>query len=143
MKTRYFALLMGLAFLVAGLLGFVPALRTVEADMPPLMVESHYGMLLGLFPVNLLHNLVHVLFGIWGVLAYRGFGAARLYAAVVAIGYGLLTVMGFFPVLNTVWGIVPIYGNDVWLHAAIAIVAAIFASMRATAPVAADYRGRR
>lgn len=130
MKTRYFALVMGLAFLVIGGLGFVPGLRTIDADMPSLALEQHYGLLFGLFPVNWLHNVVHLLFGIWGVLAWRSYGAARVYAMLVALSYALLTVLGFFPTLATLAGLVPLYGNDVWLHAAIALVAAIFVSLR-------------
>lgn len=143
MKTRYFALLMGIVFLAAGVLGFIPALRTEGVDMPPLQIPDHYGLLLGLFPVNILHNAVHILFGIWGVLAYRSFGAARGFAIVVALSYALLTVLGLIPGTETLWGFVPIYGHDVWLHAAIAVVAAIFASMRSPRPVAADYGLRR
>jgi hypothetical protein len=76
--------------------------------------------------VNTLHNLVHLLFGVWGVLAYASFDASRVYARVVAIAYAVLAIMGLFPHLNTVWGLIPIHGNDVWLHAVIAIAAAYF-----------------
>lgn len=83
-------------------------------------------MLFGLFPVNVLHNLVHILFGAWGLVAARSLGAARTYARVVAIAYALLTIMGLIPATNTTFGLVPIYGHDVWLHALLAIVAAYF-----------------
>jgi hypothetical protein len=84
------------------------------------------GYLLGLFPVNVLHNLIHILFGIWGIVAYRRFADSRMYARGVAIIYGIFTIMGLIPVLNTAFGLVPIYGNDIWLHGLIAIVSAIF-----------------
>ncbi len=137
MRTRYFALALGIGFLAAGVLGFVPALRTSPAGLPPLQWDAHYGLLLGLFPVNVLHNAVHLLFGLWGVLAYRSFGAARGYAGVVAIVYAVLTLMGVFVPTNTVWGLVPIFGHDVWLHAVIAVAAAIFAMLPARRPLAA------
>lgn len=132
MKTRYFALILGLAFLAIGILGFVPTLRTVESDMPAIDQAQHYGLLFGLFAVNWLHNLGHLAFGAWGVLAYYSFGAARIYAAAVAVVYAVLTVMGLVPGLNVLFGAVPLYGNDVWLHAIIAIVAAVFASQSMT-----------
>ena len=44
----------------------------------------------------------------------------------VAVIYALLAVMGLIPGLNTTFGLVPIYGHDVWLHALLAIVAAYF-----------------
>lgn len=144
MKTRYFALILGLVFLAIGILGFVPALRTTAPDMPPLAMDQHYGLLFGLFPVNWLHNVVHILFGLWGVLAYRSYGGARTYAISVAVIYAVLTLMGFFPVLQTTFGLVPLYGHDIWLHAAIAIAAAIFASMREEVrTTGADYGVRR
>src|SRR5688500_11854107 len=144
MSTRYFALVLGIAFLLVGIMGFIPALLT-----PPAVGGGHehnltvtgpgHGYLLGLFHVNVLHNIVHLVFGAWGVFAYfASFDAARLYARVVAISYGLLTIMGLIPQLNTVFGLVPIHGHDVWLHAVIALAAAYFgwatAPARATRP---------
>ena len=84
---------------------------------------------MGLLPVNLLHNLVHVLFGILGVVAFAGSIAPRLYAQIVAVAYGLLFVLGLFPATNTLFGLVPIYGNDVWLHLVLGGVAAYFGFM--------------
>lgn len=132
MKTRYFALILGLAFLAIGILGFIPTMRTVEPDMPAIDQSQHYGLLFGLFAVNWVTNALHLLFGIWGVLAYYSFGAARVYAAVVAVVFAILTVMGFFVGFRILFGTAPLYGNDVWLHAIIAVVAAIFASQSVT-----------
>jgi hypothetical protein len=88
-----------------------------------------YGNALGLFPVNTLHNIVHLLFGVWGLLAYRSFGGARTYARAVAIVYALFIVMGLIDGLNTTFGLVPLYGNDVWLHILLALPAAYFGFM--------------
>jgi hypothetical protein len=120
MNIRYFALVYGAVFLLVGVAGFVPLLLTPSAT------PAATGLLFGLFPVNALHNLVHVAFGIWGLLAFRGFGAARVYARTVAVVYAVFVVMGLIPVLNTVWGLVPLYGHDIWLHAVLAAVAAWF-----------------
>jgi hypothetical protein len=91
-----------------------------------LTMHNGYGHELGLFPINILHNIVHLLFGIWGVLAYRSYAGARTYFRAVAIIYGLLTILGLLPATNTTFGLIPIYGNDVWLHALLALVAAYF-----------------
>ncbi|RYG71491.1 DUF4383 domain-containing protein [bacterium] len=127
-----FALVYGIAFALAGLGGFVPGLNQMHGDHSGLAVEGPgHGYLLGLFHVNVLHNLIHLAFGIWGLIAWRGgFGASRTYGRGVAVIYGLFTVMGLIPVLNTVFGLVPIHGNDVWLHALLAIVAAVFGFSR-------------
>jgi hypothetical protein len=38
----------------------------------------------------------------------------------------LLAILGLIPATNTMFGLVPIYGNDVWLHAGTALIAAYF-----------------
>ena len=126
MPVRYFALIYGILFLIVGIAGFVPGLVIPAAPPAEAPVDTGFGRLFGLFPVNWLHNLVHIGFGIWGLAAYRTFSAARLYARAVAVIYAILTVMGLIPVLNTFFGLVPLYGHDVWLHALLAIVAAYF-----------------
>jgi hypothetical protein len=49
-----------------------------------------------------------------------------VYARDVALIYALLTILGLIPATSTTFGLVPIYGNDVWLHAVLAAVAAYF-----------------
>jgi Domain of unknown function (DUF4383) len=128
MNTQMFARIYGIVFLIVGVGGFIPGL-TQPHDHPGLTVEAMSGMELGLFPVNVLHNIVHLAFGVWGLVAARSFDGARLYARAVAIIYALLTVLGLIPATNTAFGLVPIYGNDVWLHALLAAVAAYFGFM--------------
>ncbi|MBY0430586.1 MAG: DUF4383 domain-containing protein [Rhodospirillales bacterium] len=136
MRTRYFALVFGIAFLAAGILGFIPQLLTPPIGAPPLRVNSFYGVLLGLFPVNVLHNLVHILLGLWGLAAWRSFPAARNYARGVAVIYAVLAVFGLIPGLATLFGLVPLFGHDIWLHAVSAAIAAYFgwAPMPAASP---------
>ena len=50
----------------------------------------------------------------------------RVYARALAVFYGLLAVLGLIPAMNTLFGLVPIHGHDVWLHAGTALVAAYF-----------------
>jgi hypothetical protein len=130
MATRRFALIMGIIFLLVGVMGFIPQLLVSPADHPHgqhgVTVNQFEGYLLGLFHVNILHSLVHVLFGIMGIAMARRWDSARSYARIVAISYGLLTIMGLIPGLNTVFGLIPIHGHDVWLHAVIALAAAYF-----------------
>jgi hypothetical protein len=74
---RGFALVFAIVYLVVGILGFVPALVQPADHAPDLAVQAYHGRLLGLFPVNLLHNGVHLLIGIWGIAASRALPAAR------------------------------------------------------------------
>lgn len=107
------AMIFGVVFLLVGILGlFVEGGMGMEADM------ETAPRLLGLFPVNLLHNLVHLAFGVWGLLASRSHSASRGYGRIGAIIYGLLVVIAF--VDPTTFGLIPIGGNDIWLHAVLA-----------------------
>jgi hypothetical protein len=125
MSKRRFATILGLLFLLAGILGFVPALIW-PAQGGALATDSPHGLLLGIFPVNPAHNGAHILFGLWGLAAARSAGAAMLYARAVAILYALLTLMGMIPGLDDLFGLMPLYGNDIWLHLGIAATAAYF-----------------
>ena len=126
MNTRYFALVYGVVFLLVGIAGFIPALVTTPEPGAEVLAETGHGRLFGLFPINFWHNLVHIAFGVWGLAAYRTFFAARTYARSVAVIYAVLAVMGLIPVLNTTFGLIPLYGHDVWLHILLAAVAAYF-----------------
>ena len=131
MATRYFALVAGIAYVLVGLLGFVPgATQGPPADAPGLTMANGYGYLLGLFPINVVHNVVHLVIGVLGLVAYyRGFDWSRLFARGTAMFYGILAVMGLIPGLSTTFGLIPIFGHDIWLHALTAVVAAYFGWM--------------
>jgi hypothetical protein len=126
MSTRYFSLVLGIIFLLVGIAGFVPGLLHSPEPAADVQVTQSFGRLMGLFPVNALHNVVHIIFGIWGIAAYRSYTGARGYSKAVAIIYAVLAIMGIIPGLNTTFGLIPLYGHDIWLHAVIAIAAAYF-----------------
>jgi hypothetical protein len=148
MKTSTFALLIGIAYLGAGLLGLIPAaLVPPPIDAPPTNFTLLYGYLLGLFPVNLLHSLVHLVIGAWGLSAWSGRSSSVSFARGLAVLYGVLAVMGMIPMLNTTLGMLPIHGNDVWLHGLTAVIAAYFgwrqsAAMRERRHILGDRRQR-
>jgi hypothetical protein len=102
------------------------------ADAPPLRLDLLYGYLLGVFPVNVAHSAVHLAIGAWGLLAWRAdhqgrrIGSPKMYARILAVVYGVLALLGLVPALNTLFGLVPIHGHDVWLHAGTAVAAAYF-----------------
>ena len=127
MAIRTFALLFAVIFGMIGALGFVPgAVHAVPPEAPPLAVDDGYGLLLGWFPVNVLHNLIHLLFSVLGLAAFAGYMLPVTYARLVAVSYAALALMGLFPVLNTTFGLVPIYGGVVILHLGLAAVATYF-----------------
>lgn len=126
MNTRTFALIFGIVFLLIGAGGFIPGILQPGVPDPGLTMTHGYGHELGLFPVNTIHNIAHLLFGVWGLLVYKSYPRSVSYFRVVAISYGLLTVLGLLEPTKTGAGYIPLYGNDVWLHALLALVAAYF-----------------
>lgn len=68
----------------------------------------------GLFPINFLHNLVHLVLGMWAVVAARSYSGARSYALLAGALYIVLAVLGVFSPHG--FGLVPLGGNDIWLH---------------------------
>ncbi|HEX6939239.1 MAG TPA: DUF4383 domain-containing protein [Longimicrobiales bacterium] len=107
------AQIIGWIFIIAGVIGFFDTGFGMEADM------AMADRLLGIFPVNFLHNLVHLGSGIWGVWAASRFDRARSYARILGVVYLVLVVLAFFT--PTFFGLMPIGGNDIWLHLLLAI----------------------
>jgi hypothetical protein len=112
------AQIFGVVFILLALVGFYAGGMNMEAD------PATAPMILGQFPVNLLHSIVHLLFGIWGLAASRSFTGARQYAQIAGVIYLVLAVVGYF--MPDGFGLIPLGGNDVWLHLALgAILAAV------------------
>ena len=110
-----------------GGVGFIPGLKSPPPlAAPHLMIEGGYGLLLGWFPVNWAHNLVHLGIGIGGWSASHSMADARGFARGLTIFYAGLTVMGVVPALNSMFGVIPLFGHDIWLHAGTAALAAYF-----------------
>ena len=127
MTSRDFARVIGFVFLAVGVLGFVPGLKWPPPIWAPHMtMDGAYGLLLGLFPVNWIHNLVHLTIGLVALSASRTISDSRKFSRGLAIFYGALAVMGLIPTLNSTFGLIPLFGHDVWLHAVTAAFAAYF-----------------
>jgi hypothetical protein len=128
MNARTFALIFGIVFLAVGVLGFGVVPSLLEHTSGEGLEKG--GMLLGLFHVNGYHNIVHLLFGVWGLAASRSTSGAVGYFKVVAVVYILLAVLGLIPATAGGFGLIPLGGNDVYLHAALGAVAAFFGFVR-------------
>lgn len=107
-------------FLLVGVLGFVPGVTTHYDDMT--FAGHHSGaQLLGLFGVSVLHNLVHLAFGIAGLALARTFGGARAFLVGGGVVYLVLTVYGFLVDRHDDANIVPLDQADNWLHLVLGI----------------------
>jgi hypothetical protein len=121
MDLKLLARVFGVVFVLVGILGFVPGV-THHHDDPNVTVKASEGMLLGIFHINVLHNLVHILFGVWGLAAGGSFAGARAYFRGVGVIYAVLAVLGLISAgnINRTFGLIPIEGADVALHAILA-----------------------
>ncbi len=134
MKERNFTLILGIVFVLLGLAGFVPGLVSMPAgaapniplDAPSVTFDEQYGYLFGLFPTNLLHNLVHVAVGLLGIASSTNTSNTRLFNRSYAIVYALMAFMGLFPYGNTMFGLMPIHGYNIWFNAVTAVAAAYY-----------------
>ena len=111
MNSKTFALIFGVVFLLIGFLGFVPSF-------------TPNGNLLGIFQVNALHNMVHVLSGLVAIVAaMAGLYYAKLYFKVFGVVYALVTVLGFLTGDGLIGGLLPVNMADNLLHVVIAVAA--------------------
>jgi hypothetical protein len=111
--NRLFALVVGVVFLLVGILGFI--------------LDPTKGALLGLFDVNIVHNLVHLVVGILGIAAAFT-GWSRYYNWGLGIVYLLVGILGFIPALNPngdLLGIMALNLEDNILHLLVGGAAAL------------------
>jgi len=118
--SRLFALLVGVMFLLVGVLGFVPGVTT-SYDQLSLAGHESGALLLGLFAVSVLHNLVHLAFGVAGVLMARTTKLARAYLIGGGIIYAVLWVYGLVIDQDSAANFVPVNTADNWLHLGLAV----------------------
>lgn len=127
------AQIFGVVFILVAIVGFTATgMSNMEAD------PARAPHLVGMFPVNVLHNVVHLLFGIWGLVASRTFGGARGYARIAGVLYLVLAAVGY--ISPNGFGFVPLGGNDIWLHGVLGVVlaAAGFTARELRPPVQAS-----
>lgn len=123
MQVRYCALILGILFLLLGLAGFMPGFISGPASAFP---GPGYGYVLGLFPTNYLHNAIGILVGLWGIAAFTSLGGAIAFNQAFSVIYGAQAVLGLLPFAKTLFGMMPLYGNNVWLSVLTAGIAFYF-----------------
>lgn len=108
------ALVVGAVYLLIGIIGYF---MTGFSNF--FTYES--GERLLVFEINGMHNLVHLVIGIAGLLLARTLAGARTYGWVLAIVYGAAFVYGLFAV-NAEWDFLSLNWADNWLHLITALV---------------------
>jgi hypothetical protein len=112
---RTATLAVGATFLLVGILGFIPG---ITSNYDQLSFASHDSMakLIGLFQVSVLHNIVHLLFGLVGIAAARRNDTARAYLIGGGVIYLVLTVYGLVIDKMSSANFVPLNSADNILH---------------------------
>ena len=118
--AQYGAFAFGGAFTLVGILGFIPGITTNVDDMTFAGNDSG-AELLGIFQVSVLHNLVHLLFGLVGLWAARLCTTARVYLLASGLIYLVLFVYGMVVDRDSDANFVPVNSADDWLHLVLAI----------------------
>ncbi|MBC7301021.1 MAG: DUF4383 domain-containing protein [Nocardia sp.] len=109
------ALAVGAVFLLVGVLGFIPGITTDYDSLQWAGHESH-AQLFGIFTVSVLHNVVHLLFGVLGLIAAASAGAARTFLLVGGVIYLALWLYGLLVDQHSDANFVPLDDADNWLH---------------------------
>jgi hypothetical protein len=109
------AAIVGVVFLLVGVLGFIPGITTNFGDLSFAGHESD-ARLFGLFQVSILHNIVHLLFGIAGLALARTAAQARTYLVFGGVIYLVLFVYGLIVGQESAANFVPVNTADDILH---------------------------
>lgn len=119
--VRAVALLFGAVFLLIGVAGFIPGLTTDYGDLA-FAGEESTAELFGILQVSVLHNLVHLLFGVAGVAMARTETGARTYLVSAGTIYLVLWIYGLIVTGGDGKGnFIPVNNEDNWLHLALSL----------------------
>ncbi len=101
----------GIIFVLVGILGFIPGITS-------------NGHLLGIFEVNTLHNIIHLLTGIIALMVAGDHMKSKSFFKIFGVVYGIVTIVGFLQGDN-VLGLFGVNMADNLLHLVITVVALV------------------
>ncbi|MDI2097888.1 DUF4383 domain-containing protein [Ruicaihuangia caeni] len=119
------SMIYGIVFLVVGIAGFIPGITT-NYDTMQFAGHDSEALLLGLFQVSILHNIVHILFGIAGLAFARSVTGSRGFLIWGGVIYAVLWLYGLFFQGEHVANFVPLNNADNWLHLILAVTMLLF-----------------
>ncbi|MGY1781368.1 DUF4383 domain-containing protein [Geodermatophilus sp. SYSU D01036] len=124
------ALAFGVVYLLVGIVGFF--ITGFDG-----FASSGQDEMLLFFMINPLHNVVHVVIGLAGILLSRTLAGARTYGWLLAVGYGAAFVYGLLAIGED-WDFLNINAADNVLHVATAVVGLVIALGPVTSAVRAS-----
>jgi len=104
--AKTIGMLFGWIYIIVGIAGFIPAIGGSDS-----LATS---TLLSVAPTNLLHNIVHLIIGLAGVTMSRTAEGAGTFCKTFGVILVVIGILGYF--VPNLFGILPIGGNDVWIH---------------------------
>jgi uncharacterized protein DUF4383 len=131
--TQSLASAIGVAFLVIGILGFVPGV-TSHFDRLKFAGHRSGAELLGIFDVSILHNLLHLALGVSGLWLARTLAGARVYLIGGGSLYLLLWIYGLIVDRGDDANFIPVDSADNWLHFALGLTMVLGGQFTARAP---------
>jgi Domain of unknown function (DUF4383) len=115
MAVQGAAVLVAAAFLIIGVLGFIPG---ATSHLDQLQWAGHHSgaKVFGMFAVSGLHNIVHMAFGVIGFMFARTYAASRAYLLAGGVAYLALWIYGSLMDQGSALNILPLNNADNWLH---------------------------
>jgi hypothetical protein len=114
-RVQTAALVVAAVFVLVGILGFIPGI-TSNYDTMSFAGHHSEAKLLGIFQVSILHNIVHLLFGLVGFALARTVQGARMYLIGGGAIYLVLWLYGLIVGQDSTANFVPLNSADDWLH---------------------------
>jgi hypothetical protein len=114
------AAVVGVVFLLVGIAGFLPGITT-HYDALSFAGHDSAAKLLGVFQVSVLHNLIHLAFGVAGLAMSRTISGARSYLIGGGIVYAVVWIYGLIVSQGSAANFVPLNTADNWLHFILAV----------------------
>jgi hypothetical protein len=133
-QAQQIAGLLGIVFILVGILGFIPGITTHYGDMSFAGHDSG-AKLLGIFQVSVLHNLVHIIFGIVGLALARTLSGAKQYLLGGGVIYLVLWIYGLVIDKSGGANFVPLNSADDWLHLVLGVTLIGLGVITARAPM--------
>ncbi len=112
-------LIVAALFLAAGIAGFIPGL-TSHLDQLQWQGERSHAQLFGVFDISVVHNLVHLVFGVAGLILARTYARARTY--LIGGGFVFLGLWLYSLLSDAPDRVLPLNNADNWLHLSVGVV---------------------
>jgi hypothetical protein len=110
-------------------MGFAPPLWDRPPSGPSITIRVFYASMFGVFVVNIILSMVHLVIGLWGTMGANNRYSALIFARGGCILFLLLGIIGLIPIdkVRTLGGTMPLHGlYNSWVYLGTALIALFF-----------------